>query len=88
MANSSSSGLPSNAAAVTAMGEPVGPAPEIRAKRVKRKSEQIDIDRNIKAAREAMKAAAKAVALAKANQRNEMRRKQRLLKKSCRVIIG
>ena len=88
MANSSSSGLPSNAAAVGAIGEPVEPAPEIRVKRVKRKSEQIDIDRNIKAAREAMKAAAKAVALAKANQRNEMRRKQRLLKKAAGLSSG
>ena len=66
----------------------MGPAPEIRAKRVRRKSEQIDIDRNIKAAREAMKAAAKAVALAKANQRNEMRRKQRLLKKAAGLSSG
>jgi hypothetical protein len=48
----------------------------------------IDIDLNIKAAREAMKAAAKAVSVAKANQRNEMRRKQRLMKKAAGLSSG
>ena len=77
-----------NAMASVPTAEIAGAVLNIAPKRVKRKTEQIDLDLNIKAARMAMKTAAKAVQQAKAKQRNEMRRKQRLMKKAAGLSSG
>ena len=88
MACNSTGGLSEHTATAAEAAEPIAASQLVRPKRVKRKAEQIDIDLNIKAARAAMKAAAKAVQQAKANQRNEMRRKQRLMKKAAGLSSG
>ena len=54
-----------------------------KAPRLKRP--EIDYDQNMKAARAAMKQAAKAVAAARALQTNEARKKQRLMKKASQL---
>ena len=88
MASHCAVGESNNAAASVPTAESTGAVVSIGPKRVKRKTEQIDLDLNIKAARMAMKAAAKAVQQAKAKQRNEMRRKQRLMKKAAGLSSG
>ena len=57
--------------------------PGKKAPRLKRP--EIDYDQNMKAARAAMKQAAKAVAAARALQKNEARKKQRLMKRASQL---